>query len=365
MCSQIYSTARRSLCPEGSKHMTAIIYAILILITFYVGGICRSIPLMVLSAVECVILLLMLALSAMLLLNISCKFTRDISYGCKNTELKLPVRISNGFLLPHSKVFLCYRYFYNGKKALNKKIKTSLNGNSHKTVKASVKGKYCGIIHVSVNSLKTGDYLGIFRLSKRCTVQTDVLIMPAEKSIDFRRKGEAIYNDISERTHNTDGDSLEIHQIREYRNGDSFKNIHWNISARTDELYYKEYSNSARETISAVIDINSGDISQAEKADAFYELCSAVLLGIYNNIGNVEVYLTDGSEPMLISDKNDMQNVLTKIYYAGSDKKINISRFSDSFIFNSRLELYYKNKLLKRFSSENYENEIKSAKLVV
>ncbi len=365
MCLRIYSTARKSLCPEENNNMVAIIYIVTIFITFYTGGICRSVPLMALSAVECVILFIMLALSTAFILSISCKFTKDISYGCKNKELKLPVSISNSGYLPQNRVYFCYRYFYNGKKVVNKKFRTSINGKSKRTVNISVFGNYCGIIHVCSKSIRTGDYLGIFRLFKKHSDVTDVLIMPSEKPIELIKKNEAFYNDISERTSNNDGDSMEIQQIREYRSGDNFKNIHWNISARTDELYYKEYSNSARETISALIDIDSTDISRAEKADAFYELCSAVLLGIYNNIGNVEVYLTDGAAPMLISDKKDIQNVLTKIYYANTDKKVNISRFEEGFILNSRLELYYENKLLQSFSYENYENEIISAKLII
>ncbi len=345
--------------------MTAIVYIITALITFYAGGICRSAPIMTLSVVEGIVFALMLILCIFQLKNIRCVFSRNISAGYKNTEINVPLKIYNGSFIPQTNTTLYCKYRQsNDKKGKKIKIKTSVSGNSHKSINAVVKGEYCGIIHLYSQKIKTGDLLGIFRLSKKWRSAADVLVLPAEKALSIKRSGNTPYNDFGEKSSGINGDSREIQQIREYRSGDSFRNIHWNISARTDELYYKEFGNTQRETVTLVIDIDKEDIADTKNADAFYRICSAVILGLFENMGNVSVQLSDGAAPMLMSSKEDMRDILTRLYYHNPDKTI-FSNVESCFLLNSKPELYSDKRLIHRFSRENIENDIDTLRLYI
>ncbi len=343
--------------------MTAIIFIVTALMTFYTGGICRSIPLMTLSAAEGIILALMLILCIFMLRNISGGFTESIIYGYKNAPVRVPVNIIDSIFIPQHRVSFYCVYFYKGsKKGKRIKIISSLNGCSHSKENAVIRGDSCGIIHIQGKKIATEDILGIFKLSKKWVSSADILILPRTKPLFIKRKSPAFYNDSGENTGREKGDMQEIYQIREYRTGDSFKNIHRNISARTDELYIKEYRSSARDILDLIIDIDRTDIADRENADAFYELCSAVILGIFENMGNLNIWLTDGSAPMFMDSKENIPHILARIYYFDSNDVRSVNA-RGGFMLNSRLELYFEKKSIYRFSSKNIEKELETVRL--
>ena len=59
----------------------------------------------------------------------------------------------------------------------------------------------------------------------------------------------------------------EIRQIREYRPGDARRFIHWNQSARTGDLWIKEYER--QEEPCAVLLLDSGASGPPQGADAW------------------------------------------------------------------------------------------------
>lgn len=348
--------------------MTAALYIVIMLITFYMGGVYRNTPLIVLSFAEAAFFVLMLITAFISVSCIKTHFKKNMSYGYKNTEFKIPISVVNKSAFPINKAAICYRYFYvNKKENKAKKATFVVDVRSENTVNISVMGKYCGILKVNTYKVKAGDYFSIFFLSHKLQESADVLIMPEEKAIKIQKSSNIYFNDISDKAHDSQGDSQEINQIRPYRSGDSFKNIHWNISARTDELYYKEFTDTGRETIRLFIDIKSRDIADLKRTDAFYELCSAVILGLLENMGNADVYWKDNEniKNITVSNKNQVQSVLTELYYSKIGENGYSPDTENSFVLNCDLELYFGNKLIYKFSEENYEEEIMTSSFIL
>ncbi len=347
--------------------MAALLYFSIILITFYIGGVYRNTPLIVLSFTEAAFFVLMLITALISLLGTSCRFKKDINYGYKNTRLRIPAAVSNRAFFPINKGVLFCKYFYTSKKE-NKAEKTlfSAEGRSEKRIYIDVTGKHCGILKVSAFRIKGGDHFNLFRISRKISADTDIVVLPAEKALNIYKESNIYLNDISDNTHSAQGDSQEIYQIRPYRSGDSFKNIHWNISARTDELYYKEFTDTGRETIKLYVDMKDMDREDLKRTDAFYELCSAVILGLLENMGNIDVYWTDNDavKNITLTQRAQLRSLLTELYYS----KASTSRpygSEDRFVFNKALELYFGNKLIYRFSEDNYEEEITTGRFAL
>ena len=100
---------------------------------------------------------------------------------------------------------------------------------------------HCGILTFRVVSLKVFDYLFLF--SGKLEDEMKVVVFPRRYEMkieaDLVSDGNAEQN---QRISFLPGFNYEdIRQIREYRDGDSIRHIHWNQTARSDQLWVKEY----------------------------------------------------------------------------------------------------------------------------
>lgn len=101
----------------------------------------------------------------------------------------------------------------------------------------------CGIMEIGIDCVKIYDFLGIFyrkvkwKKTARIKIMPDFELMPLE----ITRKTREFQADAQEFSQQRRGDDpSEIYQVREYRERDSLKDIHWKLSAREEELMVKE-----------------------------------------------------------------------------------------------------------------------------
>ena len=101
----------------------------------------------------------------------------------------------------------------------------------------------CGNIELELESVRIFDPMGFFyknvpfRMKKGIKVMPDFRPMPLE----IMRKTREFQTDSDEYSGEKRGDDpSEAWQIREYRVQDSFRDIHWKLSAREDELMVRE-----------------------------------------------------------------------------------------------------------------------------
>lgn len=95
----------------------------------------------------------------------------------------------------------------------------------------------CGCVEIKAGYGKVYDMLGIFFVPVKLGFKSQFLIMPKEKK-------PAVLPDVdNERVIGykpKPSGFAEEYELREYRSGDSLKNIHWKISAKYDDLVVKE-----------------------------------------------------------------------------------------------------------------------------
>ena len=165
-------------------------------------------------------------------------------------------------------------------------------------------------------------------------------------------------------------DSHEVHQLRLYRYGDPVKNIHRNLSARTDEIYYKEYKATESSNARLFVDIKGLTEKDIKEADIFYELCSSVILGIFDCLGAVDVQWYNGGrrEKMTLRERAGIRNILARLYSCKTDKSTDIKdtdKAENCFMFNTSLELYADRRHIFTFSREGWEEQIKTEEFMI
>src|SRR5699024_2712200 len=85
------------------------------------------------------------------------------------------------------------------------------------------------------------DVFGIFSLRKTYSSKASLLVYPEASNISYfpinsvEQRGELPIDDILFK------DWSRLDSLREFREGDSFKSIHWKLSAKLDDLIIKEY----------------------------------------------------------------------------------------------------------------------------
>lgn len=120
---------------------------------------------------------------------------------------------------------------------------------------------YCGNIRIGVESIEIYDCLGLFGMKKVFLGVTKVSVMPEMVPADNIEtdRVNAYYDEDNEMYVKSYSD--EINELREYRDGDSPRNIHWKKSSTLseDDFIVKEYNTSVDRTTLIVIDIDPAE----------------------------------------------------------------------------------------------------------
>ena len=127
----------------------------------------------------------------------------------------------------------------------------------------SIPTNHCQSFEISARKIRASDYLDIFAVPVPEPVPVSVTIMP----IPIAPVPEpAIPPDISDSSNlrpKPGGGFAEDHDLREYREGDSVRSIHWKLSSKRDDLIIREPLIPEKLTMVLTIDL-SDDLSERD-----------------------------------------------------------------------------------------------------
>jgi len=126
-----------------------------------------------------------------------------------------------------------------------------------------------GVIRFSSCSISHPDLLGLFqRLSFIAIPQSCIVLPPRYPLRALQLQGQRHYQAGGVALANNLGDSNEFMGLREYRQGDPLKNLHWKSIAKTNQLIVKEYQDEYFVRQALVLDtaLASGSSAQFEAA---------------------------------------------------------------------------------------------------
>ncbi|HBA50685.1 MAG TPA: hypothetical protein DCZ91_23390 [Lachnospiraceae bacterium] len=393
--------------------MRKLVYVFVTVLTCYMAGVFRSVPLMALGGMEAVLFAAAFLQSRYLKRHVSAEILRHWESIEKSAWLACKIKVKNTGKLPVSRFRIKLRYGYcrevahagrqksdwrhiaaagavgsekgAGASAEAKYIDGSC-GQGESIVQMEITGRYCGIMTLHMTRLRVYDYLSLFSCARRMDGTVEVAVYPQEKALQLELSslGEGEEGLVQERISNTGGEAGgEVRQLREYRSGDSSRYIHWNQTARTGQPWVKEYEREADSCIRLLLDMEGMEEADEAEADAFYELVSALVLGLLKQTASVLVGWHDRAGRMAdmeVGNGEQCRELLLCLYRRGLPglggtsqtpwepgnawKQENGSP-GGILKLDFRLGLYRNDTLLYTFSADNLEAQITGGKYVL
>lgn len=233
----------------------------------------------------------------------------------------------------------------------------------------SLPAPYCGLLSVTLTRLEVWDCFALFRAGKALDEKTEIAILPPAESLSITLTPweEAAGPCLAERLGALPlEDHHEIRQLREYRIGDRDRFIHWNLTARTGELWVKEFESENQQPANLLL-VWGEEIPSLPQWGSFFRLLSALLRGLLRQFPGVSVsWWGDGPQPTRVKVTGDAEckDLLLRLYRwtAGGELPRHSSTSGERqgrFVLDTGLGWYWEDTLLHRFSLEGLEQEIR------
>lgn len=298
----------------------------------------------------------------------------------KTAELELTV--SNSLPLPSGSVrfLILYENTLTGEKG---RIKTRVPaaGEGVTRILQPVAGAHCGTVIYRLKKITVYDHSGFFRMTRRTGLSAELNVMPeiAASSVVVTERarhfmGEADVYDPVKPGH----DVSEVVAVRPFRNGDKIQNIHWKLSARTEELMVREPGFPLGAPAVLLLELFGG--RNRSDADAFLTAAASLSFSLtevkcphyiaWNSIREQDVQRirVDAEEDLYlfllllceekgIGETADIRESYREKY--GSEPVVT------RIYLNRRLELFVGDELYTKLTKKDLERELSEVEIVV
>lgn len=378
--------------------MRKLVFIVIAVISYWIAGRYRQMPLMILAVMEWILFMFLFFLSRCLRSDLEVSFPlqsdeaeRGSSRSClvqigrsgKASLKKVSLKKTPLKKAPLKKVCIELRV-YDDRGSLVQKMKKkqsidALTG----TMDFEICFAHCGVWRVQIYKVYVFDYLSIFSAAKNIQEEMKFVVLPRAGKLQMQpistASTTALLREYSDRSdiRYVGNDNNEIRQVREYRTGDAMRHIHWNQSARTGKLWYKEFEREEEDSCEILLDMTIPQKWQSEQRDGFYEVLSAVLSELLRSGYRVIISWYDektaGFVGAAVEDNADYHSMMRKLYQsefvgkadaverAYTEKKT--SARHKMYRWNLCLEWYEikdsgKEELRHRFTYEKLEQEL-------
>lgn len=215
-------------------------------VTLYLAVLYKSNGILFIFYTEILIGSIMFLMNLSVILNIKVKLETEPVVN-RSGELKFGLTIENRSILPSGRVLLTVNcldpYTMKSKKTIIEQWCSVRSAEKHLySFRGSdgeiLSGKYV----VSIKKISVYDYLGFFKLTKKIKNKDNATCIIPVIDGEITESAEDISNEIEKLVSVKKSNTGEFSHVREYRNGDKLRNIHWKLSAKSDEIYVKEFS---------------------------------------------------------------------------------------------------------------------------
>lgn len=143
------------------------------------------------------------------------------------------LKVTGSFLRPACRLGLRTRTFLAGEETVRSIKLTSTNA-----LQLVLPTEHCDILEISVEKVKVYDFLGLFSLPAGHGGPARLTVMPRSREPERAPDTHALEH--PPLTPKAPGAFAEVYELRDYRPGDSLRDVHWKLTAKTDDLVVKE-----------------------------------------------------------------------------------------------------------------------------
>lgn len=180
----------------------------------------------------------------------------------KGEEVQVTVRLNNTGRLPVScvAVEIYCRDAFDGS-IVTETVAGAIDARGQSCIEIGMTAEYAGRLELALHRIKVYDCFHLLwrRVSFDKTWKP-LLVKPSIYQIAIEGKTDSLSLYQRGDAHSVDrsGDDVsEVFGIRGYRAGDTLHRIHWKLSAKTDELLVKEFSNSMKNALYICVDLHT------------------------------------------------------------------------------------------------------------
>lgn len=201
----------------------------------------------------------------------------------KNQSLTAELRVTNRFIIPLAPVRI-FGMFQDDKNIRLERKQILLSVPPLKTVNLSFGGafRYRGQYFIGAERAEFVDLLKIWRITKHLTPSSSVVVLP--RRLELSNSADAADSDMEHFLSRFSAyEKNSFSSIREYREGDSLRAVHWKLSAKSEELIVRELEQNVSSNAvifcdlsgnSDISDISMGQVDTAiETALAITKAC--------------------------------------------------------------------------------------------
>ena len=160
----------------------------------------------------------------------------------------------------------------------DKELELFLRGKKEELIAFQGRSDRCGCIRFQFADWKARDLFGIVAFKRRADISRDMVVMPHKSRMDLAllsREGFDMESFKFSKDRPGD-DPGETYDVREYRPGDSIRQIHWKLSGKLDKVMIREKSYPVDEAVLILAEPGQ-EGARSEAPEAVAEIYGAVL----------------------------------------------------------------------------------------
>lgn len=241
------------------------------------------------------------------------KFVQDIDKKVilKGEKLHLVISLSNeGFLIyPY-----VYVSFFDSHLLLNSDNYSQslyISPFSKKEFVFDIECKYRGEYEIGIRDIFIEDFLGIMRLKYKIKETKKIVVYP---KIEHLSRFDVFTSNISYSINISRSmfeDASNLKDLRDYSYGDSFKKIHWKLTARNSKLMVKNFHSTTDMNVNILLDLRNNGFSRENNIIIEDKLIEAAISVIHFYLSQSSaisfMYFNEELEIIKASDQNDFE----------------------------------------------------------
>lgn len=308
---------------------------ILMLLTYYIAGSYRSLPLMIASITEAILAVFMIFTSFYLKRQLHVAFLKKSDIAYKGQIYTCKILTENRGMLPayfQVSFKLCNLFF--SEKAV---LRSNSDRKSRDALPFFIRFPSCGLYEIQIEKIRIYDPIRLFRRRRKSDEKMEIAVLPSAEAADLSFLGEESEGDSGTPFPSPEGTPAqeEVRQIRDYAPGDSIRHIHWNQSARMETLLIREYETESRGCCFLFLTNRTRKSVNEERLERFYHGLWSLTAGLLERFELVLVqwYCTQskGIRSAEVAGEEGMQAMMRMLYEGiGRGTEIPLGRAAES-----------------------------------
>lgn len=343
-----------------------------LLVFGYLGAMYRSVPLMVFFLLGLFLAASMAAEALYLRRRVSLRFSAGQVACLKGETGRICIQVKSRCRLPVSRVKITLSAGYGGRRGRTvRTLSGSVGPREEANWEVQLQPPSCGLLTLALWRVRLFDALGLFSSREENVDTLEIAVYPPERPLAVTCSPVLPERDPlpagSQSLPRRGEDPPEYLQLRPFQRGDLARQIHWKQSAKTGQLWSREYQRETDIWVHLLVG-TAGPRSSGKSRDAFYETLSALLLGLVEAGAAVRLYWREekeGLRHMDVAAAGDRFSLLWALYHAALLPVDPTGLPENCFTLDTDLNWRRGSALIHRFAETNLLTELRQMHVTI